>query len=147
MLLSVSDVDSFYINCGGKQTSVDGNKYAADRQSSTEPSKFYRGENWASSSTGSFVEGYKYNFTRTSSSFNGDHRELLMDARLSPLSLTYYGFCLSNGKYTVKLYFAEITFTDNHTFSSLGRRIFDIYIQVNAKMIRPFFRVKYLPSY
>ncbi|XP_063941942.1 probable leucine-rich repeat receptor-like serine/threonine-protein kinase At3g14840 isoform X3 [Daucus carota subsp. sativus] len=133
-------VDSFYINCGGKQTSVDGNKYAADRQSSTEPSKFYRGENWASSSTGSFVEGYKYNFTRTSSSFNGDHRELLMDARLSPLSLTYYGFCLANGKYTVKLYFAEITFTDNHTFSSLGRRIFDIYIQ--GKLERKDFNIK-----
>lgn len=58
-----------------------------------------------------------------------------MDARLSPLSLTYYGFCLFNGKYTVKLYFAEIMFSDNQTFSSLGRRIFDIYIQVNVQNI------------
>lgn len=53
-----------------------------------------------------------------------------MDARLSPLSLTYYGFCLKNGNYTVNLHFAEIMFTDDRTSSSLGRRIFDVYVQV-----------------
>ncbi|KAJ1441586.1 Serine-threonine/tyrosine-protein kinase, catalytic domain [Sesbania bispinosa] len=55
--------------------------------------------------------------------------DLYETARVSPISLTYYGFCLENGEYTVKLYFAEIMFTDDDTFSSLGRRIFDIYIQ------------------
>ncbi|XP_052311111.1 probable leucine-rich repeat receptor-like serine/threonine-protein kinase At3g14840 [Populus trichocarpa] len=54
---------------------------------------------------------------------------LYMDARLSPISLTYYGFCMGNGSYTVTLHFAEITFTDDKTHSSLGRRFFDIYIQ------------------
>ncbi|XP_074368207.1 putative leucine-rich repeat receptor-like serine/threonine-protein kinase At3g14840 isoform X2 [Apium graveolens] len=133
--------NSFYINCGGsKQTSADGTIYAEDSQSSTGPSKFYRGDNWASSSTGSFLDGEKNVFTKTDSSFNGDRRELLMDARLSPLSLTYYGFCLFNGKYTVKLYFAEIMFSDNQTFSSLGRRIFDIYIQ--GKLERKDFNIK-----
>ncbi|KAL7087491.1 hypothetical protein ACP275_13G071000 [Erythranthe tilingii] len=52
-----------------------------------------------------------------------------MDARLSPISLTYYGFRLINGNYTVNLHFAEIMFTDDKTYSSLGRRIFDVYVQ------------------
>jgi len=51
-------------------------------------------------------------------------------ARVSPISLTYYGMCLENGNYTVSLNFAEIMFTDDNTYSSLGRRIFDVYIQV-----------------
>jgi hypothetical protein len=56
--------------------------------------------------------------------------ELYMNARLSPISLTYYAFCLRNGNYKVNLHFAEIMFTDDKTYRSLGRRIFDIYIQV-----------------
>lgn len=56
--------------------------------------------------------------------------ELYMSARLSPLSLTYYGFCMGNGNYTINLHFAEIMFTNDITYSSLGRRIFNVYIQV-----------------
>jgi len=56
--------------------------------------------------------------------------ELYMNARVSPISLTYYGFCLANGSYTVNLHFAEIMFTDDQTYGSLGRRVFDIYLQV-----------------
>jgi hypothetical protein len=56
--------------------------------------------------------------------------ELYMNARVSPLSLTYYVQCLANGKYTVRLHFAEIVFRGNKSFYSLGRRIFDVYIQV-----------------
>ncbi|XP_058100947.1 probable LRR receptor-like serine/threonine-protein kinase At1g07650 isoform X2 [Magnolia sinica] len=55
--------------------------------------------------------------------------ELYTKARLSPISLTYYGLCLHNGNYTVKLHFAEIMFMDDKTYSSLGKRIFDVYIQ------------------
>ncbi|KAI5411529.1 hypothetical protein KIW84_056557 [Lathyrus oleraceus] len=55
--------------------------------------------------------------------------ELYMKARVSPISLTYYGFCLANGNYTVNLHFAEIMFTDGQTYGSLGRRVFDIYLQ------------------
>ncbi|KAL7208267.1 hypothetical protein ACSBR1_030094 [Camellia fascicularis] len=57
--------------------------------------------------------------------------DLYVDARLSPISLTYYGFCLLNGCYTLNLHFAKIMFTDDKTYSSLGRRIFDVYIQVD----------------
>jgi len=55
---------------------------------------------------------------------------IFTSARLSPLSLTYYASCLANGNYTVKLFFAEIVLRDNRSFYSLGKRIFDIYIQV-----------------
>lgn len=55
-----------------------------------------------------------------------DNVDLYMDARVSPISLTYYGFCLGNGNYTVNLHFAEIMFIDDQTFYSLGRRLFDI---------------------
>ena len=57
--------------------------------------------------------------------------ELYMNARLSPLSLTYYAFCLGTGTYKINLHFAEIKFTNDATYSSLGRRVFDIYIQVS----------------
>ncbi|XVF18535.1 hypothetical protein REPUB_Repub11eG0030600 [Reevesia pubescens] len=55
--------------------------------------------------------------------------DLYRDARLSPSSLTYYAFCLANATYTINLHFAEIQFTDGQNYSSLGRRIFDVYIQ------------------
>ncbi|RDX78853.1 putative LRR receptor-like serine/threonine-protein kinase, partial [Mucuna pruriens] len=59
--------------------------------------------------------------------------ELYKNAPISPISLTYYGFCLKNGNYKVKLHFVKIIFTDDNTYSSLGRRIFDIYIQLAQK--------------
>lgn len=132
-------MSSVYINCGSSsRTTVDGNLYADDKDPLTGPVKFYPGVNWVASSTGIFMDGTKETLTSTNKSLTGDHLELLKDARLSPLSLTYYGYCLSNGRYKVKLYFAETMFTDDQTFSSLGRRIFDIYIQVNVQMIGSF---------
>lgn len=56
--------------------------------------------------------------------------KLYMTARSSPLSLKYYGLCLQNGNYTIKLHFAEIIFTDDQTYFSVGRRAFDVSIQV-----------------
>ncbi|KAE8715028.1 putative LRR receptor-like serine/threonine-protein kinase [Hibiscus syriacus] len=50
-------------------------------------------------------------------------------AHTSPLSLTYYIRCLGNGNYTVKLHFAEIVIRDDRSFHSLGRWVFDVYIQ------------------
>lgn len=55
---------------------------------------------------------------------------LYRTARVSPSSLTYYGLCLGNGNYTLHLHFAEIIFTDDKTLYSLGKRLFDIYVQV-----------------
>lgn len=55
---------------------------------------------------------------------------LYTTARLSPLSLTYFSYCLEKGDYLVSLLFAEIQFTNDTANGNLGRRLFDIYIQV-----------------
>lgn len=85
------------------------------------------------SSTGHFLDDDRpadtYIQTNTSRLLMNDS-QLYMQARLSPISLTYYGFCMGNGNYTVNLHFAEIMFTDDKTYSSYGRRIFDVYVQV-----------------
>ncbi|KAI8001621.1 putative LRR receptor-like serine/threonine-protein kinase [Camellia lanceoleosa] len=58
-----------------------------------------------------------------------DDSQLYTNARLFHLSLTYYGHRLANGQYTVILHFAEIILRNNQSFQSLGRRIFDVFIQ------------------
>ncbi|KAK3005978.1 hypothetical protein RJ639_017048 [Escallonia herrerae] len=126
---------SLHINCGGKEIVVNNNtKYEAD----LEPrgaSMYYSGQSWAFSSTGNFmdndVDADVYIDTNISAIYNvsASISDLYTRARVSPLSLTYYGLCLMNGNYTVKLHFAEIVFTPKSSFVSLGKRIFDVYIQ------------------
>ncbi|KAL4554460.1 hypothetical protein LXL04_039290 [Taraxacum kok-saghyz] len=55
--------------------------------------------------------------------------ELFQTARISAGSLRYYGLGLENGNYTVNLRFAELVFEDGPIWRSLGRRVFDIYVQ------------------
>ncbi|XP_045801016.1 probable leucine-rich repeat receptor-like serine/threonine-protein kinase At3g14840 isoform X2 [Trifolium pratense] len=124
---------SLHINCGGHQATVNRTSYVGDSDSSG-PARFDVSptENWAFSSTGQFVDSDLLGKTfspQSISKLTMVDSELYMNARVSPISLTYYGFCLANGSYTVNLHFAEIMFTDDQTYSSLGRRVFDIYIQ------------------
>ncbi|EOX92939.1 Leucine-rich repeat transmembrane protein kinase isoform 3 [Theobroma cacao] len=129
------DKYSLHINCGGKELNVNGNaKYEADREPRG-ASMFYLGQHWALSSTGNFmdndIDADDYIVTNTSalSNVSAIHSELYTTARVSPLSLTYYALCLMNGNYTVNLHFAEIIFINDRSFYSLGKRIFDVYIQ------------------
>lgn len=99
--------------------------------------------NWGFSSTGDFMDdndfqNTKYIATLSSSSIS----DIYTTARLSPLSLTYYRYCMENGSYSVSLHFAEIQFTSDNTYSNLGRRIFDIYIQVNSSTKRHMFKLR-----
>lgn len=125
---------SLSINCGGKEIHVGNSTYEADREPRG-PSLFYLGQNYALSSTGNFMDNDldsdNYIVTNTSvlSTVSTQNSELYTTARVSPLSLTYYGLCLMNGNYTVNLHFAEIIFRNDRSFYSLGRRVFDIYIQ------------------
>lgn len=132
----LSDWSSFHINCGGEEVPLDGNTiYEADRDPGA-PSKFVQSTtNWGFSGTGHFLDDdlNRDSFIWTSSSgLSMKNSELYMNARLSPLSLTYYGFCLVNGIYNVNLHFAEIMFNDGKNYSRLIRRIFNIYIQVSS---------------
>ncbi|KAK2352003.1 putative leucine-rich repeat receptor serine/threonine-protein kinase [Trifolium repens] len=124
---------SLNINCGGKSITFDGNKTYDDDSSEMDPSRYGQfGTNWALITSGHFFDSGRpdyYKWSNTTKLAVDNDAELYMDARVSPNALTYYGFCLGNGNYTVNLHFAEIMFSDDKTFSSIGRRVFDIYIQ------------------
>ncbi|RXH98755.1 hypothetical protein DVH24_011080 [Malus domestica] len=128
---------SFSINCGGPQMmGRDGILYEFD-DSALGPATFSvtNTEKWAVSNAGLFP---KY---RTNPSFLvKSHAQvtktdvtpkLFQTSRMSPGSLRYYGLGLENGPYTVTLHFAETVYESrtSQIWKSLGRRVFDIYIQ------------------
>ncbi|KAL6311078.1 hypothetical protein AAG906_027112 [Vitis piasezkii] len=123
---------SFFINCGGGKMSFEGNEYDKDvdgRGASHFLTDYL--ERWAYSSTGVFSkEDTAYLANNTSLKIIGP--EFYQTARVAPNSLKYYGLCLQKGSYKVRLHFAEIMFTNDQTFSSLGKRIFDVSIQGNV---------------
>ncbi|TYJ12033.1 hypothetical protein E1A91_A11G320300v1 [Gossypium mustelinum] len=129
----VPSLHFFYINCGGGEITVDGTTYEADDDQAG-PSTFYRSTNWAFSSTGIFLSDDRpddillLDDGQVTTSL-AEEVLLYRNARLAPSSLTYYAFCLANATYTVHLHFAEIQFTNDRTYRSFGRRIFDVYIQ------------------
>ncbi|CAF2101399.1 probable leucine-rich repeat receptor-like serine/threonine-protein kinase At3g14840 isoform X1 [Brassica rapa] len=120
-----------HINCGGSELTINGTKYDAD---TSDRPIFYDSRNgWVSSNTGKFLDDERspneVTLWANTSELSIADPSLYTHARLSAISLTYYAFCLGQGNYTVNLHFAEIVFTGNQTFSSLGRRFFDIYVQ------------------
>lgn len=127
------ELGSFHINCGGNKYSNGSIIYERDLDN-TGPSNYVLGpSNWALSNTGHFLDDNsdpdQYILNNKSALSTGTS-QLDMDARISAISLAYYGFCLENGNYTINLYFAETAFTSDNTYGSLGRRVFDVYIQV-----------------
>lgn len=91
---------------------------------------------WAVSNVGLFFNGESPAYVRNSlAQVTGTNTpELFQTSRISPGSLRYYGLGLQNGPYTVNMLFAETVFKDRstQTWESLGRRVFDIYIQVRT---------------
>ncbi|KAI7756964.1 hypothetical protein M8C21_033432 [Ambrosia artemisiifolia] len=114
-------------NCqSSTRTDFDGNVYEEDL--TDEQSYFYYvPERWAYSTNGNFMGKDSAPFVASSTNVTGG--DIYRTARFSPNSLRYYGLCLRRGSYKVRLHFAEISFTDDMTFNSLGRRYFDISIQ------------------
>ncbi|XP_077227042.1 putative LRR receptor-like serine/threonine-protein kinase At1g07650 [Tasmannia lanceolata] len=136
---------SLHINCGGEEVKInkDSTYEKDDNPGGASNSVLSAMKNWAFSSTGNFLDNDRDVdiYTATAESrLDMPNSELYTTARLSPLSLTYYGLCLQNGNYTVKLHFAEIIFTDDKTYSSLGKRLFDVYIQ--GKLVLKDFNIK-----
>lgn len=94
---------------------------------------YFSGQNWAFTSTGNFMDDDHPtdNYIATNTSIlSMPNAELYTEARISPLSLTYYGLCMITGQYTVNLHFAETKFHDGNTFNRLGKRLFNVFIQV-----------------
>ncbi|KAD7117858.1 hypothetical protein E3N88_05126 [Mikania micrantha] len=128
---------SLHVNCGGDDLTIRESNgrsvlYEGDANVDGGAARLYiASSNWGFSSTGDFMDDNIFQNTRYIESFQGNTTlpALYTTARLSPLTLTYFSYCLENGEYSVNLHFAELQFTNDSTYRSLGRRIFDIYIQ------------------
>ncbi|XP_061364894.1 probable LRR receptor-like serine/threonine-protein kinase RFK1 [Gastrolobium bilobum] len=125
-----------HVNCGGKDIKVMENDenilYIGDGDVFGGAAKYFNDytNHWGFSSTGDFMDDGDFQNTRYTKSLSSSSMpELYTTARVSPISLTYFHYCLENGKYTVNLHFAELLFTNDNTYRSLGKRIFDIYVQ------------------
>lgn len=97
----------------------------------TDPNK------WAVSNVGIFADtsGANYIINSLGQFQNTLEPELFQTARMSPSSLRYYGMGLENGNYSVKLQFSETAYPTSPTWESVGRRVFDIYVQVIGRTI------------
>ncbi|XP_044495501.1 probable LRR receptor-like serine/threonine-protein kinase At1g56140 [Mangifera indica] len=125
---------SFAIKCGGEEMKVDKIVYEADTYNTGGASFNVLGtEKWAISDVGLYADGqFNTHVQNTGSQVTGTATpKLYQSSRQSPGSLRYYGLSLENGPYNVSLSFAETVFGDqgSHKWTSLGRRVFDIYIQ------------------
>ncbi|OMO82763.1 hypothetical protein COLO4_22843 [Corchorus olitorius] len=124
-----------HVNCGGKDTRIKENQinllYEGDGDVEGGAAKYFIRDDayWGFSSTGDFMDDNDFQNTRYTVSRPLNVSELYRTARVAPISLTYFHYCLENGNYTITFNFAEIEFTNDETYSSLGRRIFDIYVQ------------------
>ncbi|XP_021814907.1 probable LRR receptor-like serine/threonine-protein kinase At1g53430 [Prunus avium] len=123
---------SLFINCGGGRMEFEGNEYEEDLTTVGTSHFVSSSDKWGYSSTGVYMGKSKADYiARNTSSLNMNGPEFYQTARLAPLSLKYYGLCMIKGSYKVKLHFSEIMYSDSETFSSLGKRIFDVSIQGN----------------
>ncbi|KAL5053717.1 hypothetical protein RYX36_034399 [Vicia faba] len=125
-----------HVSCGGKDITVRENGddilYVGDGYVVGGAAKLFKDHenHWGFSSTGDFMDDGDFQNTRYSRSLSSSSLpELYKTARASPITLTYFHYCLENGKYTVHLHFAEIQFSNDKTFRSLGKRLFNIYVQ------------------
>ena len=114
----------------------DGLLYEADNSTLGQATFFVTStEKWGVSNVGMFHDRKAPSYVQTTLSqvTRTTTPELFQTARISPGSLRYYGLGLENGPYTVTLQFSETGFDDENSqgWKSLGRRVFDIYIQAN----------------
>ncbi|CAB4313716.1 unnamed protein product [Prunus armeniaca] len=127
---------SLFINCGGEGLNVGDKYYEADNSTSLyyiSPSK-----TWGYSLSGDFLspDSNSSNFIQTQScGIHVAESDLYLNARIAPVFLSYYAFCLQKGKYNVTLHFAEIVFREKESYSKLKRRVFDVYIQDERELM------------
>ncbi|XP_047941452.1 probable LRR receptor-like serine/threonine-protein kinase RFK1 isoform X5 [Salvia hispanica] len=123
---------SLQVNCGGNDLRVKetDRKVIYEGDGGLDAESYLSTNYWGFVSTGDFLDEPSYQKSRAVNIPTPNLTDLYSSARLSPLSLTYFHYCLENGEYNVSLHFAEIIFTDNNSsYYSLGKRMFDIYIQ------------------
>ena len=126
---NTADHATFSINCGGKQIDYSDQMPTVFSEDLTDlgGAGFYVNttSHWVTSHVGSDPFNKSAGIVNIDNILDSDMPELYKTARTSTSSLRYYVVGLANGRYTVKLFFAEIVITDGP-----GRRLFDIDIQV-----------------
>ncbi|XP_066166893.1 probable LRR receptor-like serine/threonine-protein kinase At1g56140 [Oryza sativa Japonica Group] len=125
---------SFAVDCGSNSSTrgSDNTIYEAEPTNLGDASYYVTSQTrWGVSNVGKFsLASNGMNIISSSEHFqNAVNSRLFETARMSPSSLRYYGLGLENGNYTILLQFAEVAYPDSQTWQSLGRRVFDIYIQ------------------
>ncbi|GMH05201.1 hypothetical protein Nepgr_007041 [Nepenthes gracilis] len=138
---------SVYLNCGGNDLTINDKDgkfvYEGDAAVAGGVSTYFKNSKsfWGFSSTGDFMDDNDLQNVRYIQHLPSSNlSELYTTARISPISLTYFSYCLENGNYTVNLLFAEIYFANDGTYRSLGKRIFDVYIQ--DKLVQKQFNIE-----
>ncbi|KAK2977048.1 hypothetical protein RJ640_011659 [Escallonia rubra] len=106
---------------------MNGNDYVEDDQKRSY--NVSSQNNWAYSCSGAFDSEIVNSSDYVKNTTYGISNDIYVTARLCHVSLKYYGFCLRQGKYVVKLHFAEIVYSEGEDHSILGERVFDVYIQ------------------
>ncbi|KAG2640971.1 probable LRR receptor-like serine/threonine-protein kinase At1g56130 isoform X2 [Panicum virgatum] len=126
---------SFAVDCGSNRSmkGSDNTMYDVDPSDIGASSYYVTGQTrWGVSNVGKFNQapnGSNIIYSSNEPFQNAADSELFQTARMSASSLRYYGLGLENGNYTVVLQFAETAYPDTQTWQSLGRRVFDIYVQ------------------
>ncbi|KAK4484918.1 hypothetical protein RD792_007519 [Penstemon davidsonii] len=128
---------SFAVKCGGPQIRSS-NQIVYEMDNATlGPATYFMTSTgrWAVSNVGLPISSNspQYRWSSSSQFTNTLDSELFQTARISAGSLRYYGLGLENGNYTVRLQFAETAIQSTRSWRSVGRRVFDIYIQGNRE--------------
>jgi interleukin-1 receptor-associated kinase 1 len=132
--------NSLFINSGGEDVYYGKDHYHNDTSISSfnlSPS-----DDWAYSYAGDYLTR---NFNASASvinstcEFTSSKANIDNNFRLAPVSITYYGLCLRKGEYIVTLYFAEALYSKSEDYSTSGKRVFDIYIQVSINLSESLF--------
>jgi hypothetical protein len=118
-----------HVNSGGNDVAFKEDKatvmYEGDADAEGGTAKLFIRDNsyWELSSTGDFMDDNCFQNTRYTLSLSSSNvTELYGTTRVFLISLTYFHYCFENGNYTVNLHFAQIQFTNDETYSSLGKR-------------------------
>lgn len=134
-IFTYADFD-FAIKCGGPQITASNQIVYESDNEALGPANYFvtSDDHWAVSNVGLFTSNNNVSYTFNSPrQFISLDSELFQTARLSAGSLRYYGLGLENGNYNVQLQFVELQIENGVTWRSLGRRMFDIIIQVKVR--------------
>lgn len=131
----------FGIKCGGPEITSSNRVLFERDNTSLAAASYYVSDTstFGVSNTGYFSGSKNPQYTTSSSSqfTNTLDSELFQTSRLSASSLRYYGLGLENGNYTIIIQFTESVIFQGSTWKSLGRRVFDVYIQ-GSRVLKDF---------